>query len=103
MQNFDTREGRHVFSVDGRAYFLPPLDIAGIEELDRLAGLSRKEQAEAFRELLASIAGSPRRFFKGDPRKAVESLPMFQVVALFNEWAGVSKKVPAGESSGSVG
>ncbi len=103
MQNFDTREGRHHFSVDGRTYFLPPLDFTGIEAIDVMAGLPKKEQADKMRELLASIAGSPRRIFRGDPRKAVEALPLLQVVALFNAWAGVSKKVPSGESSGSVG
>lgn len=103
MQNFDTREGRHVFSVDGHTYFLPPLDFDGIETIGTMADLPKKEQADKMREYLASIAGSPRRIFPGDPRKAVESLPLHQVVALFNEWAGVSKKVPTGESSGSVG
>lgn len=108
MQAFSTSDGRHHFSVDRHRYYLPPFEVDDIQTVVDLGRLPPKEQAEGFRNAVASRACAARpgwlRILTGypSPRKAVLTLSMKQVADLFKAWAGETEQVPLGESSGSV-
>lgn len=108
MQEFQSADARHDFSLDGARYFIPAVKAEHIKIINASAELPLAEQGDAMRDFLAGAARSHRapllRFLTGQrsPRRAVAALSLEQVVALFKGWAGMGKETPLGESSGSA-
>ncbi len=101
MQELSARNAGHEFSVDGGRFFLPPLSITDVGEVQKLAGLQPIEQAAAMGDLLQRRAVRVSRWrFWLDPAKAVASLGLKQQSELFTAWAAAGG-IGMGESKSS--
>jgi hypothetical protein len=101
MQELSARNSGHEFAVDGVRFFLPPLSIADVAEVQGFASLAPLEQATAMGELLKRRAVRVSRWrFWVDPAKAVGSLGLKQQSELFTAWAAAGG-ISMGESKSS--
>ena len=97
-----------MFKVDGREFYIPTPGIDDVQMLDDIAKLTRVEQAQAMRDVLAAKSRPVRltlweRFVGRDPvAVAIDQLGLTQTSELFKAWITSLRAVSLGESSGSA-